>query len=362
MKIALLTASCRGGGAERVQITLAKEFAQLGHSVHFVAFEDDGPLRNEILKDVHMVIFGVSRVVYGILPLVRFLREEKPDAVIAAMTHVGTVALMAQILARWPEKVLVRADGSRRYHGQGVVFSPKRLLLYMLQKYLFPRAYAVLGVSAAIAGEFRDDFCLKNCHIVPNPVATSFGGRGDSAQAKHPFFDCCKPVVIAIGRLNKQKGFSFLLRAFAVLHNTHDAKLLILGEGKERQRLEAEIKDLGLDDHVSLPGFVHDPFAYMQRSSVYALSSESEPFGLTLVEALSTGIPVVSTDTEGPRDILNNDILGELVPFGDVECFAAALVRSLNVSEKNREERIARAADFAPDRIAAQYLQLIGHE
>lgn len=359
MKIALLTASCRGGGAERVQITLAKEFAQRGHSVYFVAFEDDGPLRSEIPKDVHKVNFGVSRVMNGILPLVLFLRTEKPDAVIAAMAHVGTVALMAQILARWPGKLLVRVDGSRRYQDQGA-FSFKRLMLYMLQKCFLPRAYAVLGVSAVIAEELRDDFSLSNCHIIPNPVAIS--NEGEGSRTKHPFFDCNKPVIIAIGRLHKEKGFSFLLRVFAILHKTHDANLLILGEGEERQSLEIEIKTLGVEHHVSLPGFVRDPFAYLRRSTVYALSSESESFGLTLVEALSVGIPVVSTDTEGPRDILNDDKLGELVPFGNVEGFAAALGRSLDSSENYREKRISRAADFAPPRIAAQYLRLIGNK
>lgn len=360
MKIALLTASCRGGGAERVQITLAREFAQLGHSVHFVAFEDDGPLRNEIPENVHMMSFGVSRVAYGVLPLVRFLKEEKPDVIIAAMTHMGTVALIAQMVARWQGKVLVRTDGSRRYHSQGV-FSPKRLVLYILQRFLFPHAYAVIGVSAAIAEEFREDFRLNNSHLIPNPVATNFGGNRKSA-VQHPVFGCGEPVVIGIGRLHKMKGFLFLLRAFAVLRKTHRAKLLILGEGNERSCLEAEIEKLGLDAHVSLPGFVDDPFDYLQRSSVFVLSSESESFGLTLVEALSRGIPVVSTDTEGPRDILNHENLGELVPYGDVDSFAAAIGRAFDTPEKNREERIARSADFAPDRIAAQYLRLIEGE
>lgn len=354
MIIALLSASFRGGGAERVQITLAAEFARLGHQVHFVAFEDDGPLRDEVPGSVELTVFGVPRVSRGLMPLTRFLKEVDPEVVIAAMAHVGTVALTAQILSRWKGKVLVRADGSRRYHGRES--GRKGSLLNILQRVLLPRAHAVIGVSSTIATEFREDLGLRNCHVIHNPVSTRFS---DSAPAEHPFFAAGSPIVIGIGRLKKLKGFSFLIQSLDVLRKTHDVKLIILGEGDERQRLETEIGELGLGNHVSLPGFVSDPFSYLRHSSVFASSSESESFGLTLVEALSAGLPVVSTDTEGPRDLLTDDRFGEIVPFGDIELFAAALGRALDEPGKHREERIARAADFAPARIAAEYLQLI---
>jgi glycosyltransferase involved in cell wall biosynthesis len=355
MKIALLSASFRGGGAERVQITLAAEFTRLGHQVHFVAFEDDGPLRDEVPEGVELTVFGVPRVARGTMPLTRFLKAVDPDVVIAAMVHVGTVALTAQILARWKGKILVRADGSRRYHGRKDSGS-KGSVLDLMQRILLPRAHAVIGVSTSIATEYREDLGLKNCHVIYNPVATRFG---DSLPAQHPFFESGVPVLIAVGRLTKQKGFAFLIEAFKELVFLYDSRLIILGEGEERHSLEALIEDLRLKDKVSLPGFVPDPFTYLHRSSVFALPSESEPFGLTLVEALSTGIPVVCTDTEGPRDIINRSDIGELVPFGDVRLFSAALGRTLIRIGHGREVRIARAAEFSPDRIAQKYLQLI---
>jgi glycosyltransferase involved in cell wall biosynthesis len=355
MKIALLSASFRGGGAERVQITLAGEFSRLGHRVHFVAFEDDGPLRGEVPAGVELTVFGVSRVAHGIIPLARFLREKNPDAVIAAMAHVGTAALTSRILARWKGKVIVRADGSRRYHGREGS-GQGRPGLDLAQRLLLPRADAVVGVSTAIAAEFREDLGLKNCHVIHNPVATRFA---DSAPAEHPFFASGRPVVIAAGRLNRQKGFSFLIEAFAELLGRRDSKLIILGEGNQRRHLEALISKLGLEDSVSLPGFVPDPFSYMRRSSVFALSSESEPFGLTLVEALFTGIPVVSTDTEGPRDILDDSRLGFLVPFGDKARFADAIDRAIDMPGEYRQARIDRASEYTPERIAAEYLRLL---
>ena len=361
MKIALLCASLRGGGAERVQITLAKKFKQLGHSVYFVVIEDDGPLLKDIPEDIEIFNFKVSRVVFGIFPLFQFFRKKNPDVVIAAMTHVGIVALLSQILACWSGKLLVRADGSRRYHSQSK-YNLKYVVLYILQRFLLPKAYSVIGVSKTIAKEFQEDFALKNCHVIHNPVATSINQKNKTNMGNNSFFDDHRPVVIAIGRLVKQKGFSFLLKAFAVLVKKRESKLVILGEGNLRQTLEAEIEELGIHYCVSLPGFVQDPFFYLKRSSVYALSSESEPFGLSVVEALSVGLPVVCTDTEGPRDIINNDKLGEIVPYGNIELFAAAIGRALDEPDKNNQYRITRAAEFAPDRIVKQYLQLIGND
>lgn len=357
MKIALLSASFRGGGAERVQITLAGEFARLGHQVNFVAFEDDGPLRGEVPDGVELTVFGVSRVSRGIMPLASFLKKTDPDVVIAAMVHVGTVALAAQMLARWKGKVIVRADGSRRYHGRKGS-GPKHSVLDGLQRILLPRAHAIVGVSTTIAREYREDLGLKNCHVIYNPVSPR---SGISVPAQHPFFEQGGPVVIAIGRLTKQKGFEFLIEVIGDLIKHPDLRLIILGEGEQRQDLENRISELRLGDRVSLPGFVRDPFPYLRRSSVFALPSESEPFGLTLVEALSTGIPVVATTTEGPMDILNDKRLGYAIPFGHHHQFGASLVKALDMPDEYRQARKDRAADYTPDRIAQDYLRLIGN-
>ncbi|MBN1851628.1 MAG: glycosyltransferase [Pirellulales bacterium] len=358
MKILLLSASYRGGGAERVQITLAREFLRLGHSIHFIAFEDDGPLHSHIPEGVHLTCFSTSRVASAVVPLVHFLQKEKPDVVIAAMTHVGLIACIAKRIANWRGKLMIRLDGSQR-QCRDMVPLCKRLVQNLLQRFLFPREHAMIAVSNTIAKEFIEDFRLRNCHVLPNPVATSFRENNDSMMPQHPFFESGEPIIIAIGRLHKEKGFHFLLKAFAVLNKSRSAKLLILGEGGERSHLESEIKRLGISCHVDLPGFIDDPVAYLKQSSVYVLCSETEAFGLTLVEALSTGIPVVCTRTAGSRDIVTHQEIGDFIDYGDTHALAAALQRAIDTPNQNREIRIARAADFAPERIARQYLQLI---
>jgi glycosyltransferase involved in cell wall biosynthesis len=355
MKIAMLSASFRGGGAERVQITLAGELARLGHDAHLVVFDDDGPLRSEIPKGVGLTVLGVKRVALGLKPLIRFLGEAAPDVVITAMMHVGTIALLARRLSRWNGKVIVRADGSRRYHGPNTP-AGKRSVLDLLQRILLPKADALIGVSNAIAEEFREDFGLGNCHVIHNPVAAR---RVGDDPPQHRFFDSGRPVFIAAGRLAKQKGFLFLIQAFSEVHESLDSKLIILGEGDERSYLEEEIGKLGLEEHVDLPGFVPDPIAWIGRASVFVLPSETEPFGLTLVEALSTGIPVVCTETEGPMDIIDDKRLGIFAPFGRQMEFGTAMKAALESPDEYGELRIARAGQFTPATIAEKYLDLI---
>jgi len=151
-----------------------------------------------------------------------------------------------------------------------------------------------------------------------------------------------------------------LLRAFARIRQYRAAQLMILGEGDERASLEALARKLGLAEHVSMPGFVPDPGAYMARASVFVLSSSWEGFGNVLVEALAGGCPVVSTDCRsGPSEILQDGKYGRLVPVGDHETMARAILETLDSPQDSRMLR-ARAMDFHVDKIVDQYVAVMG--
>ena len=122
--------------------------------------------------------------------------------------------------------------------------------------------------------------------------------------------------MLACGRLAPTKNFSLLLRAFALV-KPRDARLVIIGEGAERPLLEAEIRRLGLIGRVEMPGYVKEPWAYYANARCMAVSSLTESFGMALVEAMAHGLPVVSTDCGGPREVLDNGRLGPLVGRGD---------------------------------------------
>ncbi|NJK27869.1 MAG: glycosyltransferase, partial [Coleofasciculaceae cyanobacterium SM2_3_26] len=162
-----------------------------------------------------------------------------------------------------------------------------------------------------------------------------------------------------IGRLVDQKDFATLIRAFSIVKKVRKSRLVILGTGPNKPRLEALIEELDLRDDVDLPGFVENPFKYMARASVFVMSSAWEGFGNVLVEAMAVGTPVVSTDCRsGPSEILDNGKYGALVPVGDAEAMARAILDV--IAGKQKPVDPAWLDRFRLETVANQYLDLLG--
>jgi glycosyltransferase involved in cell wall biosynthesis len=195
--------------------------------------------------------------------------------------------------------------------------------------------------------------------VIHNPVGSA-GRAVHSTSAIHNWsIDKNIPVVLAVGRLTKQKDFAMLIEAIETANQTMEMRLIILGEGEEREKLEMLVRERGLENVVAMPGFVEDVNAYYATASVLALSSIYEGFGNVLVEAMAFGVAIVSTDCQsGPREILNDGQLGELVPVGDSARMARAIIDTLR-SQPDIEALVARARDFAPRKIADQYLSVL---
>jgi len=168
--------------------------------------------------------------------------------------------------------------------------------------------------------------------MILNPVITPDLHALGASPLSHPWFAPGQPpVVVGIGRLERQKDFPTLIRAVARVRRSRPVRLLILGEGGKRPALEALVHELGLEEDVALPGFVENPYAYLARAQVFALSSIFEGLPTVLIEALALGTPVVATDCRtGPREILDDGRLGRLVAMAQPEALAAAIAETLD--------------------------------
>jgi glycosyltransferase involved in cell wall biosynthesis len=186
---------------------------------------------------------------------------------------------------------------------------------------------------------------------------------GAREPLEHPWFGPGQPpVVLAAGRLHPQKNFSLLLRAFRHVAQARDARLVILGEGSERARLEQVARELGIGRQVLLPGFERNPFRWMARATVFVLPSLYEGFGNVIVEAMAAGCPIVATRCPyGPQEIVEDGVSGRLVPVGQAEPMARAVLSLLQdpaLSARLALRGKQRALDFAPAQIAGRYEQL----
>ena len=201
---------------------------------------------------------------------------------------------------------------------------------------------------------------LERISVINNPVVSEDTTRQASEPVQHPWFEPNQPpVILGVGRLSPEKEFHTLIKALDEVRRHRPARLIVLGEGKERQSLEALTRDLALEQHVEFPGFVENPHSFMARSAVLALTSRWEGSPNVLIEAMACGTPVVSTDCpNGPDETLKGGRLGRLVTVGDWAELADAILQTLAdpvPSELLRQ----RAFEFTVESSAKNYLRVL---
>ncbi len=229
---------------------------------------------------------------------------------------------------------------------------------------LYPLADAHIAVSQGVADDLGKFVRLNpnKVHAIYNPVVTNDLLERARLTPDHPWLadksESSPPVLLGVGRLTGQKDFPTLIRAFATVRRAQAARLIILGEGERRAQLEALATELGVAEDVSLPGFVDNPFAFMAQADLFVLSSRFEGLPGALIQAMACGCKVVSTDCpSGPAEILKGG-LAPLVPVGDAEALAQAMLETLN-DPAPRPELRDRALHFSEETTIPQYLQVL---
>jgi glycosyltransferase involved in cell wall biosynthesis len=359
--ISLFLPSLNGGGAERVALLLAQGMARSGHSVDLVLMIASGAYINQIPDGVRLINLNCSRLWTSTAALVRYLRRERPNALIGFMPLANGIAGWAKLASRVPTKLIFT-----EHNVVSLVFGDVDLRRYWaLQfpiRFMYRFADRIVAVSNGVADGLRKlpGVISKNVHVIYNPAYMPAIEENAHALSEHPWLmDRAIPVLLSVGRLVKQKDFATLIRAFDLVRRVRPARLIILGEDQERQALEQLVADLGLASLVRMPGFVSNPWGWMSRASVFVLSSQHEGFGNVLVEAMACGTPVVSTDCpSGPSEILDNGVYGELVPVGNSGELAAAILRTLD-SSVAPEILKHRARQFSEELAVERYLRLI---
>jgi len=360
MLIALFVPSLRGGGAERVVVTLANALVQRGFKVDILLVKAEGPYLSEVSSAVNVIDFGRSRLFLSLLDLVRYLRSRKPTTLFSFMRHANLVALLAKKISGGNARLVV----SERTDGLASIREKKEYFFYRLKffiRYLYLSADAIHAVSCGVAESCAKELNLRldSIRVVYNPVVTQQFLAMSYAKVDFSWFSKDgRPLILSVGRLTEQKDFATLIQAFALVRLKINARLLILGDGNLRSDLDLLIADHNLQQSILIQGFVDNPFVLMRLADVFVLSSAWEGLPNVLIQAMACGTPVVSTNCRsGPNEILENGKWGHLVQVGDVKSLHHAILDTL--VNKNLPDVATRASDFSLQRTIDEYLMLL---
>lgn len=346
-RVLIVRPSLAQGGADRVTRTLLTHLPRDRFAPSLALVHDDGPWRDGLPDDVPVHVLG-GRAFACAPALARLMRRTRPDVVFSTSGGTNVPAILAAESLGHPCRVVV-SERNVLFHGG---MNPKRALINGAKRVLYPLADSVTAVCASVAREVTAELRVPRVDVVFNPIITADVHEGARAPVEHPFFSASDPsrapapVVLAVGRMVKEKGFDVLLRAFADVRRRARAdgrneslpRLVILGDGPLRGALTTLADSLGLapgvgpTGAVDMPGFDKNPFKYMARATAFVLSSRHEGLPGVLIQAMACGAPAISTDCPGgPAEVIERPgIEGLLVPVDDVAALADAITRVLD--------------------------------
>lgn len=362
-RIAFFLPRFGAGGVERFVSNMARGLLRRGFRVDVVTFAPRSP-RLSLPEPVTIVDLGARRTLGSILPLLSYLRRARPMGIISAHAAPNLCALLAGLMTSTrvvvTERLSLTAPEAIEEHWI------RAWLTRLLVSISYPRAAGIVAVSHGVAEELRGwhGFTRDRVSVIYNPLDREALTRLAREPVDHPWFsEGGLPILIAVSRLEPQKDHELLLAAFSRLLRRRDARLVILGEGSQRPRIEQLLALHAIEGKVSMLGHQENPYRFMSRSTALVHSSRYEGLANVLVEAMALGVPVVATECPtGTREVLAGGKAGMLVPMGDARALAAAMESVICGSELRETYR--RAAQrvlerFDPETAISRYLDLL---
>lgn len=354
ISVVIFLPTLRGGGAERNMLRLSTELARRGVRITVLVADARGPLRHLVADQAEFVDLGVKLLPMAVLALTRWLRNNDPDVLISVINGANVVALTARRLARSRVRVIVTERNTLSSWRKDGWMPDRRWIIPWLVRRMYPRADAIVAVSNAAGQDLAAYTGLppSRVQVVPNPVV----GDEIVTAARQPVCEQLsewlgtRPMVVSVGRLVEQKDPETLVDAFAIVRRgAETARLVVLGEGPLRRRLQQRVEALGLREAVWFTGFEANPYPFIARADVMVLTSRYEGLPTVLIEALALGTPVVATDAPGgTREVLGGGQWGRLVPVGDASTVAEAVLAELARAGADGAAGVPRSSEIRP--------------
>ncbi|WP_411991677.1 glycosyltransferase [Agarivorans sp. DSG3-1] len=338
--ILIFSSSFNQGGAERLAVTLANLLVKRWQ-VQLLSISDDGPFKQELSDDVDRINLNKASSLVAIPSLVKHLKVIRPKVVFCSQSHLAFCMVSAIRLSGIECSLVAREASCPSVNLAGIKSSLVRSWVKWSGAFAYKRADLLVAPARYVADDVQQYFGITaDIKIVANPLDGSFIQGLSLQPCEHAWVKDAKGYILAVGRLVPEKDYSTLLKALALSQQYQTIRLIILGEGPLRGELEAQAKQLGVEDLVSLVGFVSNPFVYMKHCKAFVLSSFVEGMPNALLQAQYLGADCISSDCPGGA--------GELLPkqnyftVGDATALAKLIVNPPSSSQRHR----SNASDF----------------
>jgi len=362
MKIFICEGNFSAGGAERVVCNLANYLVEKNDVMVValtktnMAYDMDENIKcasidkktyNSSSSLISKVLNKLTKNIYRLLKLNKMIREYSPDLIVSFLPEPSMLTLLLKKFHKVPTIISVRNDPKIEYASK---------LYYCIMKLTYPKADGVVFQTEE-ARDYFDGILKCSTTIIPNPINPEFSVK--------PFGGEKNKKIVSIGRLSEQKNQKVLIDAFSKISNDFpDYELVIYGDGELRSDLENQIKKLGLEKKIKLPGVKKNIKEEIYEASLFVLPSLYEGMPNALMEAMALGLPVISTDCPcgGPAFLIENNVNGVLVKVNDVIELENAMRKVL--SNSDFATKIGKNANkinktLAPDIINNQWYEYI---
>lgn len=403
-KVLFFISSLEGGGAERVMVDILRYIDKGRINIILVLLHPftNSPYKEYIPENLKIIVVkrksdSFLEKVKQFFAFVEVIYKERPRVVLSMLTHNNIMAILAGMLFKIKVFAcehstlgeVIKTKEGKKMLGVSTAF---------LVKVLYRFADKIIAVSEGIKSNLIEEFKIpqEKIEVIYNPIdmerinrlrsskdnekspLTSLFQRGRLFPSIKRGVGVCPtflakggegglsgeiPVIIAMGRLTWVKGFDVLIKAFSRVVKEVDARLIILGEGNERESLERLADNLGLNEKISFLGFQKNPYPFLSNADIFVLSSRYEGLPMAILEAMACGMPIIAADCKsGPREILQDGKCGLLVPVGDELALSEGILKLLKnkpLREKYSGLGKERVMDFSADKIVSRYEKLI---
>lgn len=353
------------GGSGAIATELGLELAERGHEIHFMSYASPFRLRH-FAENVYFHEVDVS----GAYPLFEYFPYSLALAVTQeevalregldilhvhyAVPHATAAFLAKQMVSQVRDLKVVTT-----LHGTDITLVGQEKSFFTVTKFSIEQSDALTAVSQYLKDETYNAFGCTGCEIevIPNFVRLSEYFPSDDDECRSSLAPEGTKVVLHVSNFRALKRVPDVVRIFAKVRAERRAVLVLAGDGPTRPETEATVRELGLESDVRFLGKV-DPVADIMRAAdLFLLPSSSESFGLSALEAMACGVPVVASDVGGLHEVIQDGVHGALTPVGDIEGMAHRALELLEEErwQQTRERAIARARDFAAEKVVPRY-------